>query len=198
MKRPALAASSHCAGPTNEAHRPMSVQTFIQAQSPAQGTSCTFMGTPTAANVASFAPPTPIAGLHDSGFDPIKPPSFTEFGPWPARPGRGLMQRCWSLQQQGVWIGTEADWPARVRWLWFLLRPPPLQVALDLWSFIFTSSHLRSFQCSLLFTFSTRYLKFCRHCKHGGHWKTKARPGKPEMVERLKILKMQRCVATVD
>lgn len=24
------------------------------------------------------------------------------------------MQRCWSLQQQGVWIGTEADWLARV------------------------------------------------------------------------------------
>lgn len=59
----------------------MSVQAVIQAQSPARGTSCAFMGTPTAANVASFVPPTPIAGLHDSYFDPIKPPSFTEFGP---------------------------------------------------------------------------------------------------------------------
>jgi hypothetical protein len=58
----------------------MSVQAFIQAQSPARGTSCTFMGAPTAANVASFAPPTPIAGLHDYCFDPIEPPPFTEFG----------------------------------------------------------------------------------------------------------------------
>jgi hypothetical protein len=80
MKHSALAASSCCASPTNQVHRPMSVQAFIQAQSPARGTSCTFMGTPTATNVASFAPPTPIAGLHDSCFDPIKPPSFTEFG----------------------------------------------------------------------------------------------------------------------
>lgn len=56
----------------------MSVQAFIQAQNPAQGTLCTFMGTPTAINVASFAPPTPIAGLHDARFDPIKHPSFTE------------------------------------------------------------------------------------------------------------------------
>ncbi|PON25716.1 hypothetical protein TGAM01_v205601 [Trichoderma gamsii] len=80
MKHPALAASSCCASPTNEVHRPMCIQAIIQAQSPARGTSCTFMGTPTAANVASFAPPTPVAGLHDSCFDPIKPPSFTEFG----------------------------------------------------------------------------------------------------------------------
>ncbi|UKZ59646.1 uncharacterized protein TrAtP1_000946 [Trichoderma atroviride] len=107
MKHPALAASPYYASPTNEANRPMSVRAFIQAQSSARGTPCAFMGTPTAANVASFAPPTPIAGLHDSCFDPIKPPSFTEFGPRPARPGRGLMQAVLELAAAGRldWYG---------------------------------------------------------------------------------------------
>lgn len=73
-----LAASSYCTSPTNEAHRPKSVQAFIQAQSPARSTPhAPSWGRQQQPMWASFAP-TPIAGLHDSRFDPIKLPFFTE------------------------------------------------------------------------------------------------------------------------
>jgi hypothetical protein len=72
----------------------------------------------------------------------------------PARPGRVLMHRCWSLQQQGVWIGTEIDWPARGTAAPVSAPATPttgLLTALGIESLLL---HFRPFQCSLSSSFS--------------------------------------------
>jgi hypothetical protein len=163
-------ASSYCIRPTNKAHS-SHVQAFIQAQTLARCTACTSHGGANSNQCGIICRadcPASTTAISSLSSPPLPPKSARG----PARPGRVLMERFWSLLQQDVRNGTEADWPARATaapvftpasekkpHCW---HPHCWTAAGDFGLGLSLSSSSSSYLCS----FFSPHLKFCRHCRH--------------------------------